>query len=106
MPTGDADAAPAFTDVGEDWGELVPAGEQIIYGSVQANDAITHHLILRFRDDLTARHIVEHDGQRYRVKRIKHLRGARRFTLVMLELWGDVDAVKHFAPDDPTGFWG
>jgi len=59
-------------------------------------------MTVRYRADLTIRHFVVFDGQRYRVKRVTDLGGRRRFTVAMLELQGDVAPDAHFVPVGKT----
>lgn len=103
--TGEAAATPVFTDVATLFGRLEPIGDGIFFGAIQVGTGVTHRLWLRHRSDLTVRHVVEHGGQRYRVRRVSDLEGAGRFTLALLEHWGAADADRHHATEDGPGFW-
>jgi SPP1 family predicted phage head-tail adaptor len=98
VPSGDAGVRADFAPVGSDFAKLEPVGETIMQGSVQTGDTITHRMTVRYRDDLTTRHVVEFEGQRYKVKRVTDLSGMRRFTIAMLELLGDRSEVDLFEP--------
>ena len=103
VPSGVASVTPEFTPFAECWARLEPVGEMILQGSINAGQAVTHRMIVRHRRDLTARHVVEYDGQRYRIRRITDLSGERRFTVAMLDLWGDAAEGAHTEPN--TDFW-
>mgnify|MGYP000029219167 CR=1 FL=1 len=102
-PTGDAATTPEFTRAAACWARIEPVGEIILHGSVNAGEAITHRVFMRRRTDLTVRHVIEYEGQRYRIRRITDLSGERRFTVASVELWGDVADATHTAPD--AAFW-
>lgn len=102
QPTGEAAATPEFEFAATCWARLEPVGEVILQGSRNAGDQVTHRMFVRRRTDLTVRHVVEHDGKRYRVRRVTELSGERRFTVAMLELWGDAATGAHTAETD---FW-
>lgn len=97
-PEGESDTRTDFEPVGSDFAKLEPVGEMIMQGSVQAGETVTHRMTVRYRRDLTAHHVVEFEGQRYRVRRVTDLSGMRRFTVAMLELLGDIAESEPYAP--------
>lgn len=83
-------------DVGQDaWASLMPAGSAVFYGTQQVTTGVTDQLItwrtsmLNART-VTARHVVEYDGQRYRVRRATDMNGEKSFLVVDLELLGAI----------------
>lgn len=102
-PSGTSAATPEFTRFDECYARIEPVGEVIRHGSINAGESVTHRMFVRYRKDLTVRHVVEHGGQRYRIRTVRDLSGERRFTVAMLDLWGDAAEGAHTAPE--ADFW-
>ena len=77
------------------WARIEPAGTALFYGGAQIESGITHRLAtwrtatLNART-VTARHVVEHDGLRYRVRRATDMNGRKDFVLMDLEQLGAI----------------
>lgn len=77
------------------WASLVPAGTTLFYGGQQVGQEVTHRLIAWRTPTLhavaiTARHVVEHEGIRYRVRRATDMNGERAFVVLDLEQLGAI----------------
>ncbi len=70
------------------WGRIEPVGGGIHYGSVQIGNAVTHRITIRRRTDITAEHVIDAAGTRYRVKRSADLGTSREFTVLDVEELG------------------
>lgn len=82
---------PTFEDVADVWADHEPVGNAIFYGTKQVGEDVTDRFVIRRNSainerTLTSSHVIEHEGQRYRIKRASDLRGEHRF--VMLETEG------------------
>lgn len=83
------------TLVGEVWAKHEPVGNALFFGTAQVGENITDRFILRRSATLTERtitaeHVIEWDGQRYRVRRASDLNDARRFVMIETENLGNV----------------
>lgn len=77
------------------WAGLTPVGGALFYGTQQVGEEVTHRLVTWRTPTIhatavTARHVVEHDGQRYRVRRTTDMNGERAFVIVDLEHLGAI----------------
>lgn len=75
------------------WARLVPVGAALFYGTAQVEANVTHRAATWRTSQLneltvTAAHVVDCDGVRYRVKRATSLDAERRFLLIDLEQLG------------------
>jgi hypothetical protein len=94
MPSGFT-LAQQYDDAQQAWASLVPAGSALFFGSVQVENAVTHQLITWRSGTVNAgaigaRHVVEHAGIRYRVKRASDMNGERAFVVIDLEQLGAI----------------
>ena len=71
------------------WAKVEPVGSAIYSGSVQADNILTHRIIIRYRNGITNDwEVVAGEGESatvYRVRRSSHLKGKRRFTVLEVE---------------------
>lgn len=88
QPTGFAELQPDYGEPLRRWAMIVPARGALYWGSKQVDTGVTHVICLRYLADLTAQSVVEAGGQRYRVLRVKHVKGAKRWTWLDCELLG------------------
>ena len=72
------------------WAKLTPVAGSTYYGSKQTGDDVTHRFEIRYLDGITAEHVVELNNIRYRVKRMSHMNGARRFTALEVKELGTI----------------
>lgn len=82
-----------YDDVQMAWASVLPVGSALFYGSQQVGEEVTHRLTTWRTSTLhsaaiTARHVVEHDGLRYRVRRATDMNGERAFVILDLEQLG------------------
>lgn len=95
VPSGSVDPT---VDAGQQaWARIEPVGAALFYGTAQIEPGVTHRLgtwrtaALNERT-VTASHVVDYDGLRYRVKRATNMDQERMFLLVDLELLGTINA--------------
>jgi SPP1 family predicted phage head-tail adaptor len=72
------------------WGRIEPVGGSVYYGSKQTGDSVSHRITVRHVTGITAEHVAECDGVRYRVRRVSDLAGERRFTVLEVEELGAI----------------
>jgi SPP1 family predicted phage head-tail adaptor len=77
------------------WAKHQPVGNAIFFGTKQVGENITDRFIIRRsltvnEKTVTANHVVEYDGQRYRVRRAADINGARKFVMLEVENLGNV----------------
>ncbi|MNT43767.1 Phage head-tail joining protein [compost metagenome] len=77
------------------WANIVPAGNAVFFGAKQVGEDVTHRITVRRRADLTdktvtAEHVVEAEGYRYRVRRASALKGGRTHVVLDVELLGAI----------------
>ncbi|APW38974.1 hypothetical protein RD110_18645 [Rhodoferax koreense] len=83
-------------DVGQDaWARIEPAGTALFYGTQQIEAGTTHRLACWRTSTIneraiTGKHVVEHDGLRYRVRRVTDINGRKHFVLMDLEELGAI----------------
>lgn len=75
------------------WAKLESVGTMAFYGAMQTGEGLTHRAWMWRVDgtrpeQLTTRHVIEHDGERYRVLRSIDVNGERNMTVVELKLLG------------------
>lgn len=75
------------------WAQHVPVGAAIFFGTQQTGEGVTDRFFVRRFDgtqpeQITAAHVIEFGGQRYRVRRASDLEGARKFTMIEAECLG------------------
>lgn len=67
------------------WAKITPVAGSVYHGSKQTGEAVTHRFEIRYLENITAGHVIECEGLRYRVKRSSHMNGGRRFTVLEAE---------------------
>lgn len=77
------------------WAKIVPTGTAIYIGSMQVDSSITHQMFVRYSPAInertvTANHVVECDGLRYRVKRANRFKGQKVWLFIETELLGHI----------------
>lgn len=78
------------------WASVEPIGGATYYGAKQTGDQVTHRIIVRRvagKTDpasVTAEHVVEIGGMRYRVRRVTDMNDGRRFTAIEAEELGAI----------------
>lgn len=82
-----------FAEGQEAWARIEPAGSALFYGTQQIEAGTTHRLATWRTSTLnaltiTGKHVVEHEGMRYRVKRATDINGRKEFLLLDLEQIG------------------
>lgn len=66
-------------------------GATTYHESVQADDAITHYMTIRFRKGITSDFEVVYSENVYRIKRLRDLNSAGRYLLLECEELGAVE---------------
>lgn len=94
VPAGFA-LAQQYDQAQQAWANLMPVGSALFYGQQQVGEEISHRLIAWRTPTIhsvaiTARHVVEHDGLRYRVRRATDMNGERAFVILDLEQLGPI----------------
>ena len=87
VPTGMSGLQQNYDDGIDRWAEILPVGAMTHYGAKQVGVEITHRISFRAEagtqvHEITAEHVIEHAGRRYRVLRCTDVEGAGRFTAV------------------------
>lgn len=77
------------------WAKREPVGNAIFFGTAQIDESVTDRFIIRRTSLLTDRtitgeHVIEGEGQRFRVKRVSALNGGRNFVVIEAELIGSI----------------
>lgn len=81
-------------DAGEPaWARIEPAGTALFYGTQQIEPGMTHRLATWRTSTINALlitrdHVVEHEGMRYRVRRVTDMAGRKDFCVMDLEQLG------------------
>ncbi|MEK6788503.1 MAG: head-tail adaptor protein [Pseudomonadota bacterium] len=70
------------------WASVIPVSSATYWGSRQIDTGVTHLIVLRHCEQVSSRHVVEAEGLRYRVMRLKGSVGAKRWTWLECELLG------------------
>lgn len=95
MPAMGGGISVSDTVVATVWAKHQPVGAALFFGTKQNEEGVTDRFIVRRSATVTERsitgeHVIEWDGQRYRVKRASDLEGARRFVMIETENLGNV----------------
>lgn len=77
------------------WAKREPVGNAIFFGTKQVDESVTDRFIVRRSSQLTERtitgeHVIECEGQRFRVKRASAMNGGRTFVVIEAEGLGNV----------------
>jgi SPP1 family predicted phage head-tail adaptor len=93
-PDAGFDIESTYTEVAQAWARIEPVAGSVYYGSIQAENAVTHRITIRSRRDLTitADHVIEHKGSRYRVRRVSDVKGQGWATAIEAEELGAINA--------------
>lgn len=94
-------------DAGQDaWARIEPAGTALFYGTQQIEAGTTHRLATWRTSSInalvtTGKHVVEHEGMRYRVRRVTDINGRKHFVLMDLEQLGAIPPAAPATPPTP-----
>lgn len=77
------------------WAKREPVGNAIFFGTKQIDETVTDRFIVRRSSQLTERtitgeHVIECEGQRFRVKRASAMNGGKNFVVIEAEGMGNV----------------
>lgn len=72
------------------WAKVEPVAGAIYYGTKQTGENVTHRFVIRYRIGITAEHVVEYAGVRYRIQRVSDMNDARRFTVIEAQELGTI----------------
>ncbi|WP_127958086.1 phage head closure protein [Serratia microhaemolytica] len=75
------------------WAKLSAVGDSVRIDSMQVDAAITHRIIIRYRQGITTDGEVVISGMVYRIKGAKDLNDERRFLVISAEELGTVEAI-------------
>ncbi|HBP8874080.1 TPA: phage head closure protein [Escherichia coli] len=90
MPTDDFGIGPTFPESFDTWAKIAQTSATVYLGTVQTETAVTHYFTVRWRRGISGDHEVVHDGQVYRIQRVRDLNSKRRYLLLECEeLGGD-----------------
>lgn len=92
LPDADGGLSSLFSDKKNRWARITPVGTAIYHGSTQAEDKITHRVVMRYLGVIPIDFEVVHRDVVYRVKRAAPMNGGRRFTLLEVEELGQIQA--------------
>lgn len=87
-PASDYGTAPEYQNEKKVWAKVRQVGATTWHESVQADDAITHYITMRYRKGITSDYEVVYGGSVYRVKRLRDLNSASRYLLMECEELG------------------
>ncbi len=99
IPTMGNTLSETYTTGVQAWAKLTPVGNATFFGTQQVGESVTHSFVVRRRDEdgitaygITADHVLDCEGYRYRVKRCDDLKGERHTLLIQCELLGAIPA--------------
>ncbi|HSH72347.1 MAG TPA: phage head closure protein [Methylophilaceae bacterium] len=86
--------AQQYTDLATVWAKHEPVGSAIFFGTQQVDAAVTDRFTVRFSSEITdktvtANHVIEFSGSRYRIRRVSDWQGAHKFVLIETEQLGN-----------------
>ncbi|WP_413722691.1 phage head closure protein [Sodalis sp. RH24] len=95
VPTDDGTVGvqAVYTEMFRTWCRLAPVGESVRIGSEQIDNAVTHKIIIRYREGITTDYEIVIDGLAYRVKGTVGLNGKKQFLVVSAEELGVDDGI-------------
>lgn len=82
---------PVYQNERDVWAKVRQVGATTYHESVQADDAITHYMTIRFRKGITSDFEVVYSENVYRIKRLRDLNSAGRYLLLECEELGGVE---------------
>jgi SPP1 family predicted phage head-tail adaptor len=82
---------PIYQNERDVWAKVRQVGATTYHESVQADDAITHYMTIRFRKGITSDFEVVYSENVYRIKRLRDLNSAGRYLLLECEELGAVE---------------
>ena len=82
---------PVYQNEKDVWAKVRQVGATTYHESVQADDAITHYMTIRFRKGITSDFEVVYSENVYRIKRLRDLNSAGRYLLLECEELGAVE---------------
>ncbi len=95
MPAMSGSITVSDTLIATVWGKIEPVGNAIFFGTKQIGEGVTDRIYIRrtaalTERTITAEHVCESGGLRYRVKRASALNGEKKFVLLEVEAIGNV----------------
>ena len=88
VSTGFADAVAEDGAPRYRWGNVSSVAAATYWGSQQIDTGVTHLILVRYLPEISSRHVIEAEGFRYRVRRVKHNSGPKRWTWLEFEQLG------------------
>jgi SPP1 family predicted phage head-tail adaptor len=82
---------PVYQNEKDVWAKVRQVGATTYHESVQADDAITHYMTIRFRKGITSDFEVVYSENIYRIKRLRDLNSAGRYLLLECEELGAIE---------------
>jgi SPP1 family predicted phage head-tail adaptor len=82
---------PIYQNERDVWAKVRQVGATTYHESVQADDAITHYMTIRFRKGITSDFEIVYSENVYRIKRLRDLNSAGRYLLLECEELGAVE---------------
>jgi SPP1 family predicted phage head-tail adaptor len=82
---------PIYQNEKDVWAKVRQVGATTYHESVQADDAITHYMTIRFRKGITSDFEVVYSENVYRIKRLRDLNSAGRYLLLECEELGAIE---------------
>ncbi|MBN7120334.1 phage head-tail adapter protein [Erwinia billingiae] len=82
---------PVYQNEKDLWAKVRQVGATTYHESVQADDAITHYMTIRFRKGITSDFEVVYSENVYRIKRLRDLNSAGRYLLLECEELGAIE---------------
>lgn len=82
---------PVYQNEKDVWSKVRQVGATTYHESVQADDAITHYMTIRFWKGITSDFEVVYSENVYRIKRLRDLNSAGRYLLLECEELGAVE---------------
>lgn len=95
MPAMGGGITQTFDAGTEVWAKREPVGNAIFFGTQQIEASVTDRFIVRYSAQVndrtvTGEHVIECEGQRFRVKRASAMNGGKNFVVIETELLGNV----------------
>lgn len=87
---GFASLQPVYGEPLPRWAKVIPASAATYWGSKQVDTGVTHLIVLRYLPDVSFGFVIDAQGMRYRVLRVKHSAGAKRWTWLECEQLGAI----------------
>jgi len=72
------------------WAKVEPVGAAIYHGTQQTGKAITHRFYIRYIKGITQDNVIEHSGQRYRIRRVSDMHHRQKYSVIETEQLGSI----------------